>query len=133
MVSQLLQKLVFLGTPANTIIILHPLAFAGWIGLLITGINLIPLGQLDGGHVFRSFLNPQEHKVATYISAFVLVFSGFFIMALLMLFFYNQYGHPGAQNDVSPLSLSRRILVGVILLLILLTFPLPEEIIAQIL
>jgi membrane-associated protease RseP (regulator of RpoE activity) len=43
---------------------LHPMAFAGWVGLLITMINLMPIGQLDGGHVARAVLGARHEKLS---------------------------------------------------------------------
>jgi membrane-associated protease RseP (regulator of RpoE activity) len=43
---------------------LHPMAFAGWVGLLITMINLIPIGQLDGGHVVRAWLGERHERLS---------------------------------------------------------------------
>lgn len=46
----------------GTDVVLHPMAFAAWVGLLITMINLIPIGQLDGGHVARAFLGNRHER-----------------------------------------------------------------------
>ncbi len=51
--------------PGNGIDVqLHPMAFAGWVGLLITMINLMPIGQLDGGHVARAVLGGRHEKLS---------------------------------------------------------------------
>ena len=47
--------------PANQCIAYHPVAFAGWVGLLITSINLIPIGQLDGGHILYGMFRKKAH------------------------------------------------------------------------
>jgi membrane-associated protease RseP (regulator of RpoE activity) len=55
-----LERMVFSGTDPSTIL-LHPVARAAWVGLLATSLNLLPAGQLDGGHILRS-LNTRLHK-----------------------------------------------------------------------
>ncbi|MCL7413571.1 MAG: site-2 protease family protein, partial [ANME-2 cluster archaeon] len=68
----------FLGGLSNEMTI-HPVAFAGWVGMLVTALNLIPAGQLDGGHIMRAMIGPR----ATYISAVVP-----FVLLSMSLFIY---------------------------------------------
>ena len=69
---------------------LHPIAFAGWIGMLVTALNLMPVGQLDGGHIIFA-LNPGNHRLIGklfFISLFPLgyLWSGWFFWALMIAF-----------------------------------------------
>lgn len=57
-------------------IMLHPMAFAGWLGLFITAINLIPSGQLDGGHLIFSLFSKKVHSFFSHASIAVLVILG---------------------------------------------------------
>lgn len=54
-------------------VILHPVAFAGWIGLLVTSLNLIPVGQLDGGHILYAILGSRQREVAWMVVGLLLV------------------------------------------------------------
>jgi membrane-associated protease RseP (regulator of RpoE activity) len=56
---------------------LHPIAFAGWIGMLVTALNLIPIGQLDGGHIVFA-LSPNQHKWMGYLFFVALFPLGYF-------------------------------------------------------
>jgi len=56
---------------------LHPIAFAGWIGMLVTALNLIPIGQLDGGHIIFA-LSPKQHKWLGYLFFVALFPLGYF-------------------------------------------------------
>lgn len=68
---------------------LHPLAFAGWLGFFFTALNLIPVGQLDGGHVVYA-LSPRAHRVAGLLTLALLLamgvwWSGWLVWAVLIL------------------------------------------------
>ncbi|HQK49419.1 MAG TPA: site-2 protease family protein, partial [Syntrophales bacterium] len=54
-------------------VILHPVAFAGWIGLLVTSLNLIPVGQLDGGHILYAIFGQRQREVAWMVVGMLLV------------------------------------------------------------
>ncbi len=108
-------------------IILHPMALAGYIGLFLTGLNLIPIGQLDGGHVARSLVSEKSHRTITYICAFLMFFINP-LLALLVLFMYSQTGHSGPLDDLSTVSLSRKIIAALAVILIILCLPIPSEI-----
>jgi membrane-associated protease RseP (regulator of RpoE activity) len=75
----LLMKRLFVGRiPDGSDVQLHPTAFAGWAGLLITMINLLPWGQLDGGHIAFALFGERQHALARWLRR-----------ALLLLFGYN--------------------------------------------
>jgi Zn-dependent protease len=127
----LFEALAFIIIPpsgGNTEIFLHPLAFAGYIGLLLTGLNLIPIGQLDGGHVARSLFSEKNHRLLTYISAGLMVIIGFWLFALLILLMYSQTGHAGPLDDLSSVTPSRKIIAALSIPLALICLPIPADI-----
>jgi membrane-associated protease RseP (regulator of RpoE activity) len=75
----MLMKRVFVGPiPEGADVQIHPTAFAGWVGLLITMINMLPWGQLDGGHIAYALFGERHHAIARWLRR-----------ALLGLFAYN--------------------------------------------
>jgi membrane-associated protease RseP (regulator of RpoE activity) len=100
--------------PANYYILLHPVAFAGWVGMVVTMLNLLPAGMLDGGHVARSLVGEKTRKILTALSVLLLIVEGFWPMAFLVLFM-SMYRHPGPLDDVSSLSTSRKLLAIVLI------------------
>ncbi|MGB0653319.1 MAG: site-2 protease family protein [Thermoplasmatota archaeon] len=102
----------------------HPTFFAGWVGLLITGINLLPAGQLDGGHVARAVLG-ERTRIAAYLAIGLLFYLGFtFGSWLLMAAFILITGlhHPPPLNDRTSLDMKRKVLAGIVLAVLVLTF-----------
>ena len=93
------------------VIMLHPLAFAGWVGMFVTLVNLVPAGMLDGGHVTRSFLGERARTVLAYLTIALLFVMGppFYLMAVLALFF-SMYRHPGPLDDVSKITTGRKVM-----------------------
>jgi membrane-associated protease RseP (regulator of RpoE activity) len=101
----------------DMVLILHPVGFAAWVGSLVTFINLIPAWQLDGGHISRSFLGKSNHKIMSIAGVFILLLSGYFVMAVMVAFFMMRTSDRGDSplDDISPLSTSRKLLVLVYL------------------
>ena len=106
---------------------LHPLAFAGWVGLFVTAINLLPAGQLDGGHVARALLGRRQFYVSW--AAVLLLFGmsifypGWFIFGFLILMLGVR--HPPPLNDLTRLDPARK-LVGIVAVAILIVTFVPQ-------
>jgi membrane-associated protease RseP (regulator of RpoE activity) len=111
---------------------LHPIAFAGWAALLVTSLNLIPAGQLDGGHVAYALLGARARYLAWAVLALLLALSiwwqGWLLWAALVFFFSRRALLP--LDDVSPLNRTEVVVALVLLALFVLTFtPIPLRLI----
>ena len=121
----LLERAIFPGV-ATSDIYLHPVARAAWVGILATALNLLPIGQLDGGHILYSMVG-ERHKLlsrlftAALIPIGIFFWPGWLLWAVLLLFFGMR--HP-AIYDPLPLSDGRRKLAWLSLLIFLLCFTL---------
>ena len=104
-----------------------PLLMAGWVGLLVTGINMMPLGQLDGGHVTFGLLGPKSYWVAvgaTLAAIGYMMYSQVVMFALmLVLVFLMGLRHPPSSDDERSLGLPRQIIGWLSLSLPLLCIP----------
>ena len=119
-----LLSTLFISIPEGYVLTLNPIAFAGWIGLLITAINLLPAGQLDGGHIFRSILGDKQ-KYAGYIAVFVMIFTGWVFFAIIIIFLIGM-NHPPPLNDEGSLDKKRKVLfIVAVSILILCYIPYP--------
>lgn len=107
-------------------IVLHPLAYAGWVGIFITALNLIPIGQLDGGHVLYALLLKRAHRIATLLlvaavaAVAILGYWGWSLMLLLLLLIGPK--HPPTADDSVPLGAGRIILGWLTLLFVIVGF-----------
>ncbi len=125
----LLVRAVHGAVPAEINLVLHPVAFAGWIGLLVTSLNLLPVGQLDGGHVIYAVFGRRQQIVAKGV-LILLFFLGIFAWtgwlfwgAILLVMGIN---HPPVVYDWIPLDGGRKIIGWLTLGLFLMTFtPVP--------
>ena len=126
-IGRLLQTLnMFPKAPAGWDLLLHPVAFAGWVGMLVTTLNLLPVAMLDGGHVARSVLD-EKLSLRVVLAAFsiaYLVIEGLIPMAFLVVFMLF-FRHPGPLDDVSNLSTGRKLVaLGLVAIFILCAVPL---------
>jgi len=117
----------------KNILLFHPLAFAGWVGMVVTMLNLMPIGTLDGGHISRALLGKKIFSISSFKISFHTMISllvallmaqmGYWLMALLILSF-GMWLHPGPVDDTVPVSKGRKILaVGLFLLLAICAVP----------
>ncbi len=103
---------------------LHPLALAGWVGILVTAINLIPAGQLDGGHVFRALFGDRA-RYASYAAVVILFGLGLFYLGWLffaVLVLFLGLRHPPPLNDISPLGWKRYVVGGFVVAILITGF-----------
>ncbi|PJF32354.1 MAG: site-2 protease family protein [Candidatus Thermofonsia Clade 1 bacterium] len=92
----------------------QPIAFAAWFGMLLTVLNLLPIGQLDGGHVMYTLFGEAAWTIAV-ITFAVMIFLGLTIFPSLLFFallaFLTGLRHPPPGDDITPLD-PRRKLIG---------------------
>lgn len=125
----LLQEMTLGPIPDGMDVLLHPVAFAGWIGFFVTALNLLPLGQLDGGHIAYALLGRRSERVA-FFTAIILALLGLTYwpgwLFWAFIAFMLGFKHPPTMNDVTPLDPGRRLLgLGALLLLLCLITPAP--------
>jgi len=109
--------------------VIHPTLFAGWVGIFLTAVNLLPAGQLDGGHVARAILK-EKHKYVSWVVIFVLAglsffYTGWLMFAIIILLFIGTQHQP-PLNEITKLDTKRKILGLAILIIFILSFaPIP--------
>jgi membrane-associated protease RseP (regulator of RpoE activity) len=124
----LVTRVVLGPVPPGMDIFVGPVYIAGWIGLLITAMNLMPAGQLDGGHIARALLGGKSayvaHAVRLALLGMGLLWTGWFVWVV----FITLIGvvHPPVADESTPLSIRRKIVGWAALGIFVLTFmPVP--------
>jgi hypothetical protein len=112
-------------------LVLNPLAFAGWLGLIVTALNLMPIGQLDGGHISHALFGSRHAHglsmvaIAGLFLLALFVWPGLMFWAFIVFFLAGTHDLPAA-NDVSPVGWGRTLVgYGAFLLLVLIVLPVP--------
>lgn len=116
---------VFGPIPEGYDLVTHPMAFAGWVGMFVTALNLLPIGQLDGGHIVHSVFGRKSHYVSGAVFGLLalVTFSGnYSYMIFLVLLWLMGVKHPPTINDHEPLDPRRRRIAVVMLVLFILCF-----------
>jgi membrane-associated protease RseP (regulator of RpoE activity) len=121
---------IFTDIPAGQTLALDPIFFAAWLGFLLTALNLLPAGQLDGGHAAYALLGRAAHIVA-YLVVFLLIITGALLDSInwyVWAFFILLSGlrHPPPLNDLTDVGTPRKI-VGIltVVLFVLIFTPVP--------
>lgn len=119
--------------PADHLVRLTLVAFAGWLGLLVTALNLIPVGQLDGGHVAYALFGRRRAETVGWVAFFLLLALGIFYWSgwltwAVLIFFLGGVKHEPALNEV-PAPGWKRQAIGTLafLLLFLIMAPVPHR------
>ncbi len=119
-----LTRIIHGPMPAGHDLFLSPYAWAGWIGFLVTGLNLLPLGQLDGGHILYALIGRRQRYIGWIaflsLATLSILWPGWLIWIALTLLFL-MVGHPDAA-DVVPLSRAERTIGWLCAVIFIVTF-----------
>jgi len=125
LILKIFGAMIFKDIPPDYGVFLHPVAFAGWVGILVTALNLFPFGQLDGGHISYALLGKKSRNLTrfflgVFIAMGIFFWVGWFIWAFLLLFMGLK--HPPVQDEGAHLSPRRKFISYVIILIFILCF-----------
>jgi membrane-associated protease RseP (regulator of RpoE activity) len=115
--------------PTGSDVFVHPLGFAAWWGMLATALNLLPFGQLDGGHIMYAALGRRATAISALTLASVVAlmllqsvsWSTMAVMLTVMAFVFG-FRHPRIVDEDAPLSPGRRVVAVAALLIFVLCF-----------
>lgn len=120
----LFQKALLGRSMTSLDVIEHPTFMAAWFGLLVTALNLLPLGQLDGGHAFYALVGRHQKKLAIpllfALAIFALEFPGWWLWVVLILVLGTR--HPPVDDEHAPLGARRTAVAALVLAMLILCF-----------
>jgi Zn-dependent protease len=131
--SLLFGALRALAVPGEGVLLLHPLAFAGWLGLFVTALNLVPLAQLDGGHILFALVGPRQRYFGLAFLGLLIVLGrmwwGWWLwVVMILLLGRGSIRHPSVFDPEPPVSRRRKLLGWFCIAIFLITFmPLPLQ------
>lgn len=131
---QMIGQAVVGSLPPETTLSLNSVGMAAWFGILVTMFNLLPMGQLDGGHIVYAFVGARARYVtwglvAGLLAMGLLMWEGWFVWALIGFFVSRR--HPTVLDPYTPLDLRSRAVAGVALVILVLCFmPLPVQVVS---
>lgn len=126
---QFISWLVIGPLPPEADVVLHPIGFAAWFGLFVTSLNLLPIGQLDGGHVAYALWGRRQRTMALAFLPILLIlgfygWSGWFLWAFMAGLW--GIGHPPVMDPQVPLGRNRTIVGWIAFAVLVVTFaPVP--------
>lgn len=134
---------ILVSVPEGYDLYLHPLAIAAWAALLVTSVNLIPVGQLDGGHIARAILGERLHRIVSHALVALMVamgvpsrynpffvWEGWLMWAVILYFLVMRVGSGGSMNELEPVSgVSKLLAVTALVVFVLTLIPIPMKII----
>lgn len=125
LIFKILTRVVIGPLPESHDVLLNPIAFAGWIGMFVTAMNLLPVGQLDGGHLVYSILGRRHRRFSIAVIAALVVLGalrwpGWIVWAVLISII--GIWHPPVEDQDEPLDGRRRLTLAAALAVFVLTF-----------
>jgi membrane-associated protease RseP (regulator of RpoE activity) len=129
---KILQKILIGDIPHGYDLVLHPLAYAGWVGLFVTALNLLPIGQLDGGHIIYAVFGERSKWIfagsITLLAILTIFYNPGWLLLVILLLIFGMV-HPEPFDMETELDGKRKLLALIMLLIFLLSFtpsPFPE-------
>ena len=129
---RLAARLFFSGSPDH--VGMNAVTAAAWFGMLATSLNLLPIGQLDGGHIVYALFGPRGHRIVSLATLLALAYLGVTMWSGYLFFgalaFFIGFRHPPTMSDRAPLGAGRIALAILALIVFIVTFmPVPVRIV----